>query len=412
MTRDSLGDQPEIDDTIEALRRRVAAAPQNIDALVELSDALCERLDNDQTHTPVADDVGEPIELLSTAAELATDADPAWRAALLADLGHKLTWRFEILLKDDPSQEDRLDKQLGEAIRCYQQALECVSAADLATWFFSACPEAVLALCQLLRLRSAAHGNLDDLSAAIAYQEQVLAVLPDDDEDRPAVLYGLGLDYATRHDQNSETAAQDMDHAIGCLRQSRSLIGADHPGRPELAVRLGHMLGYRILAKLSESSDEDFAEAVAELTLARQALTDTTDPSDAISVRMRLGLVRACRYLMRGGDSEDREVARAELNDVLVGWNLPTNQADLCHLTLAQLEAFRALPVQLRRNPAHLVADGTWFRTAVAHFDLVSAELPHGTRSGARSPSRSTAGRPAAPTNPGNSARGCGPVTC
>ncbi|MDQ3152496.1 MAG: CHAT domain-containing protein [Actinomycetota bacterium] len=335
----------------------MAAAPRDIDALVGLSDALTQQVDADETRTPVADDADEPIELLRVAAELAVE-HPQLRAAILADLGQKLTWRFGVLLDKDPTQEDQLKQQLDEAIRCHRRALDSAAEAGVTEEFISIELEAVLQLVDLLRLRFTALGELGELSAAIGYQKQILGVLDEDDEDRPEVLYRLGLDYATRHDQQTETAQQDQERAIACLRELRGLIGDDYPARQELATLLGLILGYRVLEDVAESSDEDFAEAVAELTLARQAPVTEDDASDVVSVRFRLGMVRAFRYLNRGGDADDLEVALAELGELADHPDTPKDQADRCHLTLAMLEYLRTAPVELRRGPELFAADG------------------------------------------------------
>jgi len=358
MTTGDFDNPPTIEDTIVALRRQVAAAPRDIDVLVELSDALIQRVDADETRTPLADDANEPIELLRAAAELAVDEHPHLRAAILADLGQKLTWRFGVLLDEDPTQEDQLRQQLDEAIRCHRRALDSATEAGVTEGFVSVELEAVLQLVDLLRLRFTALGELADLSAAIEYQQQIVGVLDEDDEDRPEVLYRLGLDYASRHDQQTETAQQDQESAIACLRELRALIGDDHPARPELAARLGLFLGYRVLENVTESSDEDFAEAVSELALARQAPATEDDASDVVSVRFRLGMVRAFRYLNRGGDVEDLEVALAELGELADHPDTPKGQVDRCHLMLALLEYLRTAPVELRRGPELFAADG------------------------------------------------------
>lgn len=223
--------------------------------------------------------------------------------------------------------------------------------------------EAVLQLVDLLRLRFNVLGELGDLSAAIECEQQILGVLTAEDEDRAEVLYQLGIDFAARHDQQTETAQDDAVQAIACLRELRGLIGDDHPGRPELATRLGLMLGYRVLQTVAESSDEDFAEAVKELTLARGAPTPEEDitaenAADSWLVRFRLGMVHAFRYLNRGGDAADRDAAVAELSELTDHPDTTTEQADGCHLTLALLEYLRTAPVALRRGPELLTANG------------------------------------------------------
>ncbi|MDQ2879864.1 MAG: CHAT domain-containing protein [Actinomycetota bacterium] len=358
MTTDDVDDPPTIDDVITTLRRQVAASPQDIQAHIELADALVERADVDETRAPVATDADEPIELLKVAVELAADEHPEVRATILVDLGQKLTWRFQALLEDGGTPEDQLQLPLGEAISCLQQALKSAAEAGVTDQFISIELEAVLQLVDLLRLRFNGLGELDDLSAAIGYEQQILGVLTAVDEDRAEVLYQLGVDFAARHDQQTETAPDDLDQAITCLHELRELIGDDHSGRPELATRLGLMLAYRVLHAVAESSDEDFAEAVEELTLARGALTTAEDSADSWLVRFRLGMVRAFRYLNQGGDAADRDVAVAELSALTSHPDTSTEQADGCHLTLALLHYLRTAPAGLRRGPELLNADG------------------------------------------------------
>ncbi len=313
-------------------------------------------------------DADEPIELLKVAAELAADEHPEVRAAILVDLGQKLAWRFQAQLDDGTTPEDQLQRQVDDAISCLQRALDSAAEAGVTEQFIGIELEAVAQLVDLLRLRFNVLGELGDLSAAIECEQQILGVLTAEDEDRAEVLYQLGVDFAARHDLQTETAQDDLGQAIACLRELRGLIGDDHPGRPELATRLGLMLGYRVLQAVAESSDEDFAEAVEELTLARGAPTpeedipeeDATaeDAADSWLVRFRLGMVHAFRYLNRGGDAADRDVAIAELSELTNHPNTTTEQADGCHLTLALLEYLRTAPVALRRGPELLTESG------------------------------------------------------
>jgi tetratricopeptide (TPR) repeat protein len=356
-------DRPATEDAIATLRRRVAASPQDSQAHIDLADALAERVGADDTHTPVAAHADEPIELLRVAAELAADEHPEVRAAILVDLGQKLAWRLRVLLEDGTTPEDQLQHHMGDAISCLQRALESTAEPGGTDQFISIELEAVAQLVDLLRLRFTVLGELGDLSAAIEYEQQLLGVLDAEDENRAEVLYQLGIDFAARHDLQTETAQDDLGQAIARLRELSGLIGDEHPGRPELATRLGLMLGYRVLQAVEESSDEDFAEAVAELTLARSAPTPEEDipeedAADSWQVRFRLGMVRAFRYLNRGGDAEDYDVAVAELSELTDPPCTTTEQVDSCHLTLALLEYLRTAPAALRRGPELLTAGG------------------------------------------------------
>lgn len=360
MTRGDLDNPDAIEDAIAVLRRQVTASPQDIEVHIELADALTQQVHADGTRIPVGADADEAIELLRTAAELAADEPPEVRAEILVDLGQRVTWRLGALLEEGETQEEQLQEQLHGAISCLQQAIGSAVEAGDVEGFINVELEAVLQLVDLLRLRFAALSELGDLSAAIEYEQQIVGVLAEEDEDRPNVLYRLGLDYATRHDQQTETAQQDQERAISCLREARRLIGDDHSRCTELTAQLGCMLGYRILRDVAECSDEDFAEAVAELTLAGQAAATEDDASDVdvALIRFRLGMVRAFRYLNRGGDAKDLDVALAELGELADHSDTTEDQADRCHLTLALLEYFRTAPVELRCGPELFVADG------------------------------------------------------
>lgn len=355
--------RPATEDTLATLRRQLAASPQDIQAYLDLADALAELIDADETRTPVAADADEPIELLRAAAELAVDEQPEVQAAILLALGQTVAWRCQTLLDDHITPADQLQHHLDDAISCLQQALESVAEAGGTDQSIDVELEAAPQLVELLRRRFTALGELDDLSAVIEYEQQILGVLTAADEERAEVLYQLGLDFAARHDLQAETAPDDLDQAIACLRELRGLIGDDHPGRPELATRLGLLLGYRVFHAVAEPSDSDLAEAVEELTLAHSAPSPEEDltAEDAAAfwqVRLRLGMVCAFRYLNRGGDAEDRDVAVAELSELIDHPNTSTKQADGCHLTLALLERLRTAPVALRHGPELLTAEG------------------------------------------------------
>lgn len=344
-------------DTIAMLRRQLAESPRDIQAYLELVDALAERVDADETRTPAPADADESIELLKVAAELAVDENPEVRAAVLVALGHKLIWRFRALLEENVTPEDQLHLHVGEAISCLRRAWESAAEGGCTEQFISVELDAVLQLVELLRLRYNVLGELEDLSAVIEYEQQILSVLTAADEARAEMLYQLGVDFAARHDQQTGTAQDDLGRAVSCLRELRGLIGNDQPGRHELATRLGLVLGFRVLQAGTESSDEDFAEAIAELILARNSLTKEGDSEDFWLVRLRLGTLCAFRYLYRGGDAEDHDVAVAELSELADHPATPTEQADGCHLTLALLEFLRTAPVALRRGPELLTTD-------------------------------------------------------
>jgi tetratricopeptide (TPR) repeat protein len=350
MTTGCSGTPPTIEDPLAALRARLAATPRDVDALVELSDALVQRVATDPTRAPVAGDTDEPIELLRSATELAADADPRLQATILAGLGHLLAWRLRILLDEESTPQDKLQQQVDEAIRCHRRALDSAAEAGGIEEFISVELTAVLELVDLLRLRCSILGDIGDLSAAIEYQKQVLGVLDSDDEIRPEVLYQLGLDYAIRSDQHTKSMRQDQECAIACLREVRALIGDDHPGRPELAIRLGIMLGYRVLESFAESSDKVVAEAIAELTIARQVPATEGEAADAALVRFRLGMLHAFCYLNRGGDTENLKIALAELDELADQPDTTPEQADGCHLISAMLECSGTAPVELRRG--------------------------------------------------------------
>ncbi|MGH3937860.1 MAG: CHAT domain-containing protein [Pseudonocardiaceae bacterium] len=389
MTRGDSGDPPTIEEVVVALRARLVAAPRDIELHVELANALIELLEADEQRTPMAADADEPIELLRTAAGLAVGQRPELRAAVLVDLGLVLAWRFTALREDDAAAEDQLRHEADEAIGCLRLAFESAEEAGAAADFIGAELEALLRLVDLLRLRFDVGGELDDLRAAIDYEQRILGVLAADDEDRPQVLYRLGVNYVDRFDHQTGGAGEDRDEAIACFRELRELIGDDHPERPELAVRLGMILGHRVLASEEESPEEDFAEAVDELARARAALTAEEDAAACQLVRFRLGMVRAVRFLRQGGAAADRDVVIAELNELANEPEITTEQADFSHLILAFLELLRNSsvelpsisemadidwPVRLRdiMNSSLNLGDGDTVRLLTHHLDAIS----------------------------------------
>lgn len=346
MTRGDSGDPPTIEEVVVALRARLVAAPRDIELHVELANALTDLVEANEQRTPVAADADEPIELLRTAAALAVGQRPELRAAVLVDLGLLLAWRFTALREEDAAAEDQLRHEADDAIGCLRRAFESTEEAGVAADFIGGELEALLRLVDLLRLRFDVMGELDDLSAAIDYEQRILGVLAADDEDRPQVLYRLGVNYVDRFDHQAGGLGEDRDKAIACLRELRELIGDDHPERPELAVRLGMILGHRVLSSPEESPEGDFTEAIDELTLAPAGLTADEDAAARKLVRFRLGMVRAIYFLRQGGTAQDCDVVIAELNVLTDDPEITTEQADFSHLILAFLELMRNSPTE------------------------------------------------------------------
>lgn len=344
--------------TLAALRARLTAAPRDIELHVELADALTELVDADEKRTPMAADADESIELLRTAAVLAGAERPDLRAAVLVNLGQKVAWRFTALLEEAAVPEDQLQHEADEAISCLRRAFDSAGEAGINEALIETEPRAAIQLAGLLRLRFHALGELDDLSAAIDYEQRLLGVLAADDEDRIEVLYRLGVDYTDRHDQEADGRRDDLNHAIACLRELRELIGDDHPQRPGVAARLGLALGYRVLRSPEESSGDEFAEAIDELTLARGAFIAGQDTAFSHLIRFRLGMVRAFHSLCQGGDAQEHDLVITELSELTDDPETTSAQADSTHLILAFFEFIRNSPVGL---PGILgLADTDW----------------------------------------------------
>ncbi|MFF4361146.1 CHAT domain-containing protein [Streptomyces sp. NPDC001604] len=170
-------------------------------------------------------------------------------------------------------------------------------------------PERLSNLGAVLGFRFERTGVVEDVDAAIGHLRQAVDAAPADHPNRIRMLSSLGAGLGARFERTG--VVEDVDAAIGHLRQAVDAAPADHPNRPGMLSNLGNVLGARFERT---GALEDVDAAIRHL---RQAVDAT--PADHPNRPMRLsnlGNVLRSRF-ERTGALEDVDAAIRHLRQAV-----------------------------------------------------------------------------------------------
>lgn len=173
--------------------------------------------------------------------------------------------------------------------------------------------------------------------------------------NRPYVRYLQGMAYLQRAEETwkadpDSPGTEDWDRGIAALREVRVLLPAEDAAVPEVVLCLGLALAHRVIQQAAPSS-ASLTEAIDALTAAL-ASAPSFDPETVLLARQRTGALFAIRYLMAGGDQEDRNRATEELNEVIDDPAAAREVVDAAHFALALLSLTGSAPAEMRRGLA------------------------------------------------------------
>ncbi|MGW2571657.1 CHAT domain-containing protein [Streptomyces sp. NPDC001537] len=267
-------------------------------------------------------DPDRSIALLGLAAHV-TEADPAERAAHLANLSNAYYRRFL---------ERRNSSDLDGAISALREA------SSLFGEDFHQLPDLLFNLSLMLRTRFRARGGAGDLTEAIDHARHFVELAP----DRAEFVSALALTVRLRYEQSGRT--EDLDEAIGHARRAAELMGPQHEEARIVHTNLAWLLSYRhaltgaglaeavrvareaampVLAVFGRDPEadaqcEDTLEVLLELlTRQYQQEQDTRDLDDALRAVAGLlslapgspGYLRKLRSLLLFGALRDESLA-------------------------------------------------------------------------------------------------------
>jgi tetratricopeptide (TPR) repeat protein len=191
-------------------------------------------------------------------AVLLCSPENASRAGILSNLGSILSNCFDKLGRKE---------DLEDAITCLRKSLLLCPAGHRAI--------TVTHLAQAIHTRYHQFGVIDDLSEAIMYAHEALALRPPGDSDRPFSLNNLALYLCTRFEQFS--TMEDLELAIKYQRESVDLCLPVDPHRPRYLNNLALCMYTRFSQR---GGIDDIVEAIeySREALALQPLRDFSRP--------------------------------------------------------------------------------------------------------------------------------------
>ncbi|TDD40218.1 CHAT domain-containing protein [Actinomadura sp. KC06] len=257
-----------------------------------------------------------------------------------------------------------------------------------------------LALAEFLVQRGERAQSIEDLDAAIEYTRHAVADLGAaiGASDLSATYENLGVAHLLRGQYALDSADEHLAEAAAAFRRSIDLRPGPNPDLGWVNARYGVVLAtiaQRAVGGLDLFGDEtpgDWSSLAGQVTTALETLDAGwrdmagDDPYRPV-VRYWRAVTRACRFTYFGGDTADRDEARADLDAILGLPECDDAIADICHLYLAFLHLFGSAPAGLRdrrptlRNFARLLAGGNLAdaetaRAARDHLDRVTGTAP------------------------------------
>jgi CHAT domain-containing protein/tetratricopeptide (TPR) repeat protein len=374
MSSADTGQPSDLNDSISAQRRVIAATPETDPLFAEEVAVLAGLLEARYRAHGQADDLAEAVHFGRAAVD-ATPDDDAERVERLADLGMMLRLSF--------GRTGRIE-DLDEAIELGREAV-------------AAAPDeyrdrsALLSrLGVAMRIRFRQTGQIADLEGGIYASREAVRTAASD-VTRAAAQNNLGLALQTRYDHHRDVT--DLDEAVSVAREA---VRSSAAGDPNYGIYLGNLGGTLKLRFDATGRDEDLAEAIE---VGRQALLATPDgdPSRP-SLMHNLDAALSARFRLEGNQDQNRAGTSGSGNDhdrllgppPAAGSRFPGPFGALCadvmeqNLDIWQAEALAPslIPAsdlngadleRLSRSAATKAAEGSWSESIILVRLLMSA---------------------------------------